>query len=99
MNEAAQADTVTAARSKRFQPPPASGPQEHDDEGFRKEVFTLGEGDVILTFPENLSPESYSDLEDHFGLFLKKAKRRAHLTQIENEVVEKMKATRAAEDD
>lgn len=45
--------------------------------GMRKEVITLDEGDVILTFPDNLSAASYTDLESHLELFLRKAKRRA----------------------
>jgi hypothetical protein len=45
--------------------------------GMRQEVFALDEGDVTLTFPAGLSPDSYSDLESYLMLFLKKAKRRA----------------------
>jgi len=47
------------------------------DIGARKEVFTLDEGDVVMTFPDNLSTASYEDLESHLQLFLRKAKRRA----------------------
>lgn len=43
----------------------------------RREVFALDEGDVVLTFPDNLSAASYDDLESHLQLFLRKAKRRA----------------------
>lgn len=43
----------------------------------RREVFALDEGDVVLTFPNNLSPASYDDLEAYLGVFLKKAKRLA----------------------
>ena len=32
---------------------------------------------AILTFPDNLSADSYADLESHLQLFLRKAKRRA----------------------
>jgi hypothetical protein len=42
----------------------------------RREVFALDEGDVVLTFPENLSAASYEDLEAYLQLFLRKAKRR-----------------------
>ena len=45
--------------------------------GVRREVFTLDEGDVVLSFPENLSPASYKDLKDYFDLFLRKAKRQS----------------------
>ena len=50
-------------------PPPRSGA--------RQEVFTLDEGDVVLSFPENLSPASFHDLEGYLSLFLRKAQRRA----------------------
>lgn len=46
-------------------------------QGTRREVFVLDEGDVVLTFPDNLSAASFADLEDHFELFLRKARRRA----------------------
>lgn len=45
--------------------------------GTRREVFALDEGDVVLTFPDNLSSASYEDLEAYVQLFLRKAKRRA----------------------
>lgn len=45
--------------------------------GTRREVFTLDEGDVVLTFPDNLTAASYADLESYLQLFLRKAKRRA----------------------
>jgi hypothetical protein len=45
--------------------------------GTRQEVVTLDEGDVVITFPENLSVQSYEDLKDHLDLFIKKMQRRA----------------------
>jgi hypothetical protein len=45
--------------------------------GTRREVFALDEGDVTLTFPENLSRASFHDLEGYLNLFLRKAQRRA----------------------
>src|SRR5262249_44720231 len=33
--------------------------------GFRREVFTLDEGEVVLTFPDSISPASFHDLNDH----------------------------------
>lgn len=58
---------------------PPTLPLESDSQrlGTRKEVFALDEGDVVLTFPENLSAASFYDLEGHLGLFLRKAQRRA----------------------
>lgn len=51
----------------------------------RQEVITLDEGDVVLTFPADLSVESYDDLAEHLKLFLRKAKRRAE-RRDDNEV-------------
>lgn len=62
------------ARLEGAAPPPPPN-------GMRREVFALDEGDVILTFPDNLSSESYQDLQDHLELFLRKAKRRAATTK------------------
>lgn len=45
--------------------------------GTRQEVFALDEGDVVLTFPDGLSLESYNDLQSYIEVFLRKAKRRA----------------------
>jgi hypothetical protein len=45
--------------------------------GLRREVITLDEGDVVITFPDGLSPQSFGDLKDHLDLFIKKMQRRA----------------------
>lgn len=45
--------------------------------GQRREVVTLDEGDVVITFPENLSVESFDDLKAYMDLFIKKMQRRA----------------------
>jgi hypothetical protein len=45
--------------------------------GTRKEVFALDEGDVVLSYPSNLSTASYEELEAYLQLFLRKAKRRS----------------------
>jgi hypothetical protein len=42
-------------------------------------VPTLDEGDVVITFPENLSAQSFGDLKDHLNLFIKKMQRRAYV--------------------
>jgi hypothetical protein len=49
--------------------------------GMRREVITLDEGDVLIVFPDNLSPESFGDLQDHLELFIKKMQRRAKIAQ------------------
>jgi hypothetical protein len=45
----------------------------------RQEVITLDEGDVTITFPADLSSQSFDDLKDHMDLFVKKMQRRANL--------------------
>jgi hypothetical protein len=45
--------------------------------GRRQEIFALDEGDVILSYPENMSAASFYDLQGYFNLFLRKAQRRA----------------------
>lgn len=45
--------------------------------GLRKEVFGLDEGDVVITFPENISAASFDDLKSYLDLFIKKMQRRA----------------------
>lgn len=43
--------------------------------GARRTVFALDEGDVVITFPPNLSVDSVSDLEEYLKIFMKKARR------------------------
>lgn len=45
--------------------------------GERRAVFDLTEGEVVITYPDNLSPESVSDLQDYLSVFMKKARREA----------------------
>jgi hypothetical protein len=45
--------------------------------GTRREVVSLDEGDVTITFPEALSPQSFEDLKDHLDLFVRKMQRRS----------------------
>jgi hypothetical protein len=42
-----------------------------------QEIFNLDEGPVTLSFPSELSGESYEDLKDQLELFLRRAQRRA----------------------
>ncbi|MER8657260.1 hypothetical protein [Mesorhizobium sp. M0847] len=49
---------------------------EQAQSGMRQEVITLDEGDVVISFPEALSFESFQDLEAHLQLFVKKMQRR-----------------------
>lgn len=50
----------------------------HDQppEGMRREVITLDEGDVVITFPDSLTADSFLDLKAHLDLFVKKMQRR-----------------------
>ncbi|WP_158815265.1 hypothetical protein [Methylocapsa sp. S129] len=45
--------------------------------GMLQEIFNLDEGPVTLSFPSDLSRESYEDLKDQLDLFLRRAERRA----------------------
>jgi hypothetical protein len=45
-----------------------------------QEVFNLDEGPVTLAFPRHLSQESYEDLKDQLELFLRRAQRRAEIS-------------------
>jgi hypothetical protein len=55
-------------------------------EGMLQEVFVLDEGNVTLTFPAQLSLESYQDLADHLEIFLRKAKRRADAMRAHRDI-------------
>lgn len=49
------------------------------DAGFRRAVFGLAEGEVTITAPVYLSPESVNDLQDYLDVFMKRARREAGL--------------------
>ena len=55
-----------------LQPPKAKGPM-------LQEIFNLDEGPVTLSFPGDLSQESYEELKASLELFLRRAQRRAAL--------------------
>ena len=46
-------------------------------QGFKQDVFTLSEGDVVLRWPEGLSSESFEDLKDWLEIMQKKIARAA----------------------
>ncbi|MER8555181.1 hypothetical protein NKH37_23875 [Mesorhizobium sp. M1217] len=60
---------------------PYEGGHQSTPVGMRKEVVTLDEGEVVITFPSNLTAESYADLRDHLNLFLRKMERRAKIAR------------------
>ncbi len=71
-----------AAQSTAQQPIPPANPLKKGEiqghiAGTRRAVFALSEGDVVITFPEDLSQESVNDLADYLEIFMKKAKREA----------------------
>ncbi|MBY8916538.1 hypothetical protein KUG85_14425 [Nitratireductor sp. L1-7-SE] len=49
-------------------------------QGMRREIVALDEGDVTISFPENLSSDSFADLEDHLRIFIRKMQRRVRPT-------------------
>jgi hypothetical protein len=67
------------------QPPRLALPVKNDDEpekaGVRKSRFALAEGDVVVTFPDNLSADSVEDLDGFCQVFIKKARREAGTKQ------------------
>jgi hypothetical protein len=46
-------------------------------EGTHREIFAVGEGEVTLTWPKEMSQESYQDIEDWLAILLRKMKRAA----------------------
>ncbi len=66
LKEAIRAASAAAAASKSEAAP-----------GTRRAVFDLTEGEVVITYPDDLSPESVSDLQDYLTVFMKKARREA----------------------
>jgi hypothetical protein len=66
--------TLTAS----FKPPAATAPM-------LQEVFNLDEGPVTLTFPSNLTQDSYEELESALKLFLLRQQRRARRGGGQNE--------------
>jgi hypothetical protein len=70
------------SRTKPASVPPNDAANEPVRVGTRREVFALTEGDVVLSFPSNLSHESYADLESYLQIFLRRAKRMAAYSHV-----------------
>lgn len=65
-------------------PRSASAPQtDTPPAGARRAVFPLSEGDVMLTFPSDLSADGYDELGDYLEIFLKRAKRESAKSEKE----------------
>jgi hypothetical protein len=58
-------------------PPILDIPDAPPAKGTRREVFALDEGDVVLTFPADLSATSFEDLDAYLKVFISKMRRRA----------------------
>jgi hypothetical protein len=71
----------SAATAASNQAPRLPLPRKDEDDaekaGVRKSRFALAEGDVVVTFPENLSADSVEDLDAFWQVFIKKARREA----------------------
>jgi hypothetical protein len=75
VNMGQQGHSLLDRPSSSIKPPTAKSPM-------LQEVFNLDEGPVTLAFPSTLSPESYEDLKDQLELFLRRAQRRAQLSNL-----------------
>lgn len=51
--------------------------EEEPKAGTRRAIFPLDDGDVTLTFPEGLSAEALTDLDDYLKIFLNKERAKA----------------------
>jgi hypothetical protein len=51
----------------------------------KQEVFTLSEGDVVLQWPSEMSPESYTDFKDWLDLIARKVQRAAQTPKTDPE--------------
>ena len=47
----------------------------HNDEGIRTEVFAIDEGNVTITWPSELSADSFEDVSDWMTIILRKMER------------------------
>lgn len=81
VEEPSQAPAMTAPPpNPHFQPPtPAVGGCESPAD-FKRDVFTLDEGPVIIQWPERLSPASLEDFEAWLQLIVRRARRSVPIT-------------------
>lgn len=80
VTEKATDAAATSGKLPRLPLPPSEG-DEPEKPGVRKSRFALSEGDVVVTFPENLSADSVEDLDGFWQVFIKKARREAGTKQ------------------
>ncbi|MCB8877175.1 hypothetical protein [Acidisoma silvae] len=75
-------DTQAMLGAETLIGPPETEPElppKPDEIGLRRAVFGLAEGEVVITAPVFLSPESVNDLQDYLDVFMKRARREAGL--------------------
>jgi hypothetical protein len=77
--EKGAASTAIPGQPPRLALPPKD--DEPEKAGVRKSRFALAEGDVVVTFPENMSADSVEDLDGFWQVFIKKARREAGIKQ------------------
>ena len=56
-------------------PPPGRIKRREVKAGMKEDIYSLPEGDVVLQWAENLSADSYKEIEDWTKLMLRKMKR------------------------
>jgi hypothetical protein len=71
------------ARKAAVQRWAAQPSDEQDAKAVRREIITLDEGEVVLTFPEKISAASFDELKDRLDIFIRKMKKRAGYIDIE----------------
>ena len=82
VNPAGEKETGGKPLIKRLQPKP----------GMNNEVFALAEGEVVLQWPNQMSPESYEDFKDWLELITRKAKRMVEKKALDTEAADQTNA-------
>ena len=80
MNEAYEDVDVADLLGQRARPQrSASGaePRQEARSDVRREIITLDEGDVVISFPDALTADSVADLKDSLDLLIRRMQRRA----------------------
>jgi hypothetical protein len=74
---APQGETRSSIGRRLLDESPTAVPYPPPKSPMLQEIFNLDEGPVTLSFPSDLSQDSYEDLKDQLELFLRRAQRRA----------------------
>jgi hypothetical protein len=62
-------------RSADGSPKPKTSDTRKAEVGMKQEVFAMNEGDVVITWPESISAESFEDFSDWMKILLRKVQR------------------------